>query len=576
MTRSQNYDDAMPERIDIPILPVSAILKGSVKRYARNNAYIYRDRRITYEEIYRESMKFANALRNMGIGRGSVVSTHLPTCPQYIAAYYGIVISGATYSPINPYLPEADLLFQLIDSDTQVVITHESVADSVRRLFDRTKLKNVVVTGDQEMFTNDNPIDTTSYGERWHSFAALKAASSEEEFDPGVDPANDLVHIAYTGGTTGSPKGVMITHANLVSNVCQMAGWVAGCLPRVEDDGALVFEPAEKDEAKYIEKYKIPLGEEIRLSPSPLFHITGGIGLIVSPMAQGATTVLPDRFEPVQFLEFIEKYKVSSVTGAPAMWNVLMNMPNIQEYDFSAIRNVSSGAAPLSNEEIKRLQSTFPNARVVEGYGLTEATASVATGVCMTGGIFKLGTVGLPTFNTEIKVVSLDGESEEPLPSNQGGEICIRGPQVMKGYYKKPEETAQTIRNGWLHTGDIGMIDEDGYLAIIDRKKDMLIYNGYNIYPSRIEEILVTHPDVQNAIVIGKPAPTVGEIPKAFIILKPKATVTEEELMEFINTRVVHYSKIREMEFVDQFPMTAAGKISKVALKKMEMEKMQV
>lgn len=250
----------------------------------------------------------------------------------------------------------------------------------------------------------------------------------------------------------------MITHANLVSNVCQMAGWVAGCLPRVEDDGALVFEPAEKDEANYIEKYKIPLGEEIRLSPSPLFHITGGIGLIVSPMAQGATTVLPDRFEPVQFLEFIEKYKVSSVTGAPAMWNVLLNMPTIKEYDFSTIRNVSSGAAPLSNEEVKRLKSTFPNARVVEGYGLTEATASVATGVCVTGGIFKLGTVGLPSYNTEIKVVSLEGESDEPLPANQGGEICIRGPQVMKGYYKKPEETAATIKNGWLHTGISGSL----------------------------------------------------------------------------------------------------------------------
>ncbi|MFS0575740.1 AMP-binding protein [Sporosarcina sp. 179-K 3D1 HS] len=576
MTKDRNYDEAMPEEIEIPNVPVSAILKGSVKQFGSQVAYIYRDHRITYEEIYKESFRFANALREMGIGKGAVVSTHLPTCPQYIAAYYGIVLAGATYSPINPYLPQADLLFQLLDSDTQVVITHEAVADAVRQVMDQTELKRVILTGDQEMFSNDNPVDPSSYGEAWSSFAALKAANSEEEFDPGIDPENDLVHIAYTGGTTGSPKGVMITHQNLVSNIAQIAAWTAGCLPRVEEDGALLFVPVEKEEAKYIDKYLISFGKEIRLSPSPLFHITGGIGLIVSPMAQGATTILPDRFEPAQFLEFIEKYKVSSINGAPAMWNVLMNRLDIETYDFSSVRNVSSGAAPLSREEMKRLLTTFPNARVGEGYGLTEATASVAGSVCIKGGISKLGTVGLPTYNTEIKVVSADGISEEPLPADQGGEICIRGPQVMKGYYKRPEETAATIKNGWLHTGDIGIIDEDGYLSIIDRKKDMLIYNGYNIYPSRIEEILVTHPDVMNAIVIGKPAATVGEIPKAFVILKAGATVTEQEMLEFINTRVVHYSKVRELEFVDEFPMTAAGKISKVALKKIELEKMQM
>ena len=295
--------------------------------------------------------------------------------------------------------------------------------------------------------------------------------------------------------------------------------------------------------------------------------------MIVSPMAQGVTTLLPDRFVPAQFLDLIEKYKVSSINGAPAMWNILLNLPGIDSYDFSTIRNISSGAARLSQKEMGLLKEMFPNARVGEGYGLTEGTASVAGSVIVAGGVHKAGTVGLPTYNTKIKVVALDGASEEALPSGQAGEICIYGPQVMKGYFNKPEETAVTLRNGWLHTGDIGIIDEDGYLAIVDRKKEMLIYNGYNVYPSRIEEVIVSHPAVQNAIVIGKPAKKFGEIPKAFVILKPGSCLSEEELINYTNERVVHYSKVRELEFLEQFPMTAAGKISKIHLKKQEMEK---
>ncbi|MGG0643231.1 AMP-binding protein [Sporosarcina gallistercoris] len=571
LSNRMNYDQDLPETLDIPNVTAGAILKGSVKQYGDKDAYIYRDMRITYSQIYTEAKKFANALRTLGVGRGMTVSTHLPTCPQYVAAYYGIILTGAAYSPLNPYLPAGDLTYQLNDSETKVVVTHESVARSIREVLADTCVEHVIMTGESEIFTNEYPVDVSSY-EGWHSFAALKSAASDEEFDPGIDPQQDLVHIAYTGGTTGSPKGVMITHENLVSNITQIAAWTAGALPVVDEDGALRFVAAEQDPEAYKKKYLIPLGEEVRLSPSPLFHITGGIGMIVSPMAQGVTTLLPDRFVPTQFLELMEKYKVSSINGAPAMWNVLLNLPGIDSYDFSAIRNVSSGAAPLSQKGMSLLKDMFPNARVGEGYGLTEATASVAGSVMISGGVHKIGTVGLPTYNTEIKVVSLDGISEEPLPPGESGEICIKGPQVMKGYFNKPEETAATLRGGWLHTGDIGIIDEDGYLAIVDRKKEMLIYNGYNVYPSRIEEVIVSHPAVQNAIVIGKPVEGVGEIPKAFVIVKPGTTLSVEELMSYTNERVVHYSKVRELEFLEQFPMTAAGKISKIHLKKMELE----
>ncbi len=572
LSNAVNYDSDFPKILDIPNVSAGAILKGSIKQYGEKNAYIYRDTPITYNEIYQESKRFANVLRTLGVGRGMVVSTHLPTCPQYVAAYYGIILSGAAYSPLNPYLPAVYLTYHLNDSETQVVVTHESVAHSVREVLADTQVKHVIMTGDSEIYSNETPVNMEEY-DNWHSFAALKATASEEEFDPGIVPENDLVHIAYTGGTTGSPKGVMITHANLVSNITQIAAWTAGALPILDNDGALRFVAVEQDRVAYKKKYLIPLGEEVRLSPSPLFHITGGIGMIVSPMAQGVTTLLPDRFVPTQFLDLIEKYKVSSINGAPSMWNVLLNLPGVDSYDFSTIRNVSSGAAPLSQKELGLLKEMFPNARVGEGYGLTEATASVAGSVMVAGGVHKVGSVGLPTYNTKIKIVSLDGMSEEPLPTGQAGEICIHGPQVMKGYFNKPVETAATLRSGWLHTGDIGIIDEDGYLAIVDRKKEMLIYNGYNVYPSRIEEVLVSHPSVQNAIVIGKPIEGIGEIPKAFVIVKPGSVLSEAELMTYANERVVHYSKVRELEFLEQFPMTAAGKISKIHLKKQEMEK---
>ncbi|AQU78475.1 AMP-binding protein [Planococcus faecalis] len=572
LPKKDNYDLDFPEILDIPNVSAGAILKGSVKQYGEKNAYIYRDTPISYNAIYQEAKRFANALRTLGIGRGMVVSTHLPTCPQYVAAYYGIILSGAAYSPLNPYLPAGDLTHQLNDSETQVVVTHESVAHSIREVLTNTQVKHVILTGESEIYSNETPVPMDDC-DGWYSFAALKAAASEDDFDAGIVPENDLAHIAYTGGTTGSPKGVMITHANLVSNITQIAAWTAGAFPILDSDGALRFVAVEQDREIYKKKYLIPLGEEVRLSPSPLFHITGGIGMIVSPMAQGVTTLLPDRFVPTQFLDLIEKYSVSSINGAPAMWNILLNLPGVDSYDFSTIRNISSGAAPLSQKELGLLKEMFPNARVGEGYGLTEATASVAGSVMVTGGVHKVGTVGLPTYNTKIKVVSLDGMSEDPLPTGQAGEICIYGPQVMKGYFNKPEETAATLRSGWLHTGDIGIIDEDGYLAIVDRKKEMLIYNGYNVYPSRIEEVLVSHPDVQNAIVIGKPVEGIGEIPKAFVILKPGSGLSEKELMTYTNERVVHYSKVRELEFLEQFPMTAAGKISKIHLKKQELEK---
>lgn len=570
------YNDELPRKIEIPNVPVGAILKGSARRYGERTAYFYRDHEITFEQLYRESLRFANALIKMGICKGDVVATHLPTCPQYIAAYYGIVLAGATYSPVNPYLPSDDLLYQLNDCTARVVLTHETVAKSIQKCLEETQIEFVILTGDQEISSNHNPVDISAYGSNWYSFAALKAKSVEENFDVDIDPRNDLVHIAYTGGTTGRSKGVMLTHKNILANILQSAAWSAGCLAHVEEDGALMVLPAVKDKDKYLSEYPTFPGTAVRLSPTPLFHAAGAIGAILYPMLVGTTTILFDRFEPAKFLEDIEKFQASEVSGAPALFNFLLRHPDITKRDFSSVRVINSGAAPIAPEQMKLLQEYFPYALVTEGYGLTEATASVVNSVSFRSGVRKLGTVGRPIYNTEVKLIPIDGSSDEPLPIGETGEVVAKGPQVMKGYHNKPEETAETLKNGWLYTGDIGVFDEDGFLSIVDRKKEMLIYNGYNVYPRKLEELLFEHPAVANACVIGKPREDVGEIPKAFVVLKQGVTISAEDLKEFVNSRVVHYTKIRELEFTDQIPMTATGKILKRSLRDMEITKEKV
>lgn len=546
----------MDDQFEYPNVPVGAIIKGS-RRFGDRIAYLYRDYEITFEELYCESIRFANALRDIGVTEGDVVATHLPTCPQFISAYCGIVLSGATFTPINPNLPINDLIYQLNDSNTKTVLTYETTASSIQKVIQQTGLKSVIITGDQELYSNENPINASIYGNNWYSFASLKANSTEEEFTDDIDPKNDLVHLAYTGGTTGRPKGVMITHLNVIANVLQTGARLAGINPVIEENGALTVQTR---------------APTIGLSPSPLFHAAGVIGRVNSALLSGNTTVLFDQFDPTQFLELIEKHKVTSVGGAPAMWNTIVHHPELEKYDLSSVTAINSATAPMSEEEAKLLMKALSNAFYSEGYGLTEATAAIAISAANASGQHKVGTVGTLLPDTEVKLISIDGSSEDPVAIGETGEVCVRGPQVMMGYYNNPEETAKTLVNGWLKTGDIGVFDEDGLLAIVDRKKDMLIYKGFNVYPGKMENILFAHPSVESVSVIGKPTKDAGEIPKAFVVLKSGAKVSEEALMDFVNSQVIHYEKVRELDIIDELPLTPMGKVSKLKLLEREIE----
>lgn len=555
--------------MDLPEIQAGSILKGSANVYPGRTAYLYRGEERTFSELYEEALQFASALQSLGIRKGDVVATHLPTCIQYPAVYYGILLSGAVYSPTNPYFPADELAFQLMDCGARAVITHEAIAAHIQSVLPKTDVKFAIVTGDSEIPMNGVPVDVSVYGEGWYSFAALKNSAPEKIDEPKIEPKEDLAHIAYTGGTTGRPKGVMLTHFNVVSNVLQSAAWSAACLPLVTEDNGLVVEPLEKDQRRFLEEYPNFPGTAVRLSPAPLHHGAGTIGGLVYAVLLGSTTVLFDRFNPAEFLEDIETHGVTELSGAPAMFNYLLRHPGIEKKNFSTVRTINSGAAPIAVEQMKQLQAYFPEAIITEGYGLTEATASTVQSIGFRSGLRKPATVGLPIYNTELKLIPVVPD-EFTHPADGHGEVCVRGPQVMKGYYNNPLATEETLIDGWLHTGDIGAIDEDGFLAIVDRKKDMLLYKGYNVYPRKLEELLYEHPAVAAAAVIGKADPEVGEKPKAFVVRKQDLKVTEEELMQFVNEQVIHYAKLRELEFIEELPMTVAGKISKVMLMRQE------
>lgn len=563
------WPKGMPYSLDYPVVPVGEILKGSAHRFGEKAAVIFQDVEYSYNYFYQEALKFANALRDYGIKKGDVVSIHMPNCPQYVAAYYGILLSGATFSPANPLLPPKDLAYQLNDCNAKVVVTWSAFAENVKAVFDETNLKLALVTDEKEL--HGEFADVSQYDARWSSFQKFKDQGEAKELAISIDPKKDLAHLAYTGGTTGPSKGVMIPHYNVVVNTLQYTCWGTGCIPNMTKDG-LTLETVDEELTGGIEEYQTRLGEDRLIQVAPWFHAMGTVGYLSRPFLSGTTLILHQRFDPALYLQDAEKYKVTSMGGAPPMFVALVRHPDFEKRDLSSVKRFSSGAAPLHTELINILQKHFPEAVVVEAYGLTEVTMGVTSNPHLKSGVRKIGSVGIPVFDTEIKIVE-PGGSDEALPTGTEGEVCARGPQIMVGYLNKPEETAAVLKDGWLRTGDIGVIDEDGYLTIVDRKKDMLIYKGYNVFPRELEEYLFQHDAVASAAVIGKPDFEAGEIPKAFVVLKPGRTITEQELMEYVNAKVIPYKKIRELEFIDELPVSGAGKILKRVLRDREVEK---
>lgn len=529
----------LPEHIDYPLTDVGAVLRGCAVRYGDRVAFHHDGAELTYAELLARAAQVANGLCARGIAEGDVVAVHMPNCLDYPAVYYGILLAGAVFTPANPLLPPEELAFQLTDSEAAAVITWGLAAQVLAAVRERIPAR-LVITVDAEL-PEAVPLPVLLEGQ------------SDTPPALHIDPATQLAHLAYTGGTTGRSKGVQLTHRHVVTNVLQSCCWSSGSVPVLTEDCDLLL-----DQIGSAQEWPTRHGSGVMVNLTPWFHAMGVIGYLSVPLLAGFTIVIHQRFEPAPFLADLERFHATMIGGAPPVFVALLRHPDFATRDLSAVRGISSGAAPLPLPVISALQARFPDAVIGEGYGLTEVTMIATGNPSWQSGIRKAGTVGVAVHDTQVRVVGLDGT---PVGTGERGEVCIRGPQVMVGYHHRPEATAEVLTDGWLRTGDIGTLDEEGYLSIVDRAKDMLLYKGYNVFPRELEELLHAHPAVAGAAVVGRPDEEAGELPVAFVVLMPGSDVTAAQLQEHVNALVVPYKKLREVHLVDAIPVSAAGKV---------------
>ena len=552
-----------PKSLNYPEIPVYDILDQTAARVPNRVAIIFGGMELTYGELRTLSLRFASALADLGVKKGDRVAIHLVNCPQFAIAYYAALRVGATFTPLSPLLAPREARHQLGDSGAETLITMDLLYPGVQPILAETPVKRVVTTSIGDCY---NPIiqPLKPLG-KIEVPGTLDFAQLLKKYEPftakvPIDAKKDLAHLAYTGGTTGVSKGVMLTHLNVVTNVIQFSHWFSGAqLEMVNGVITGVYPPGVDPKKDRL----IQRDSEVALVVVPWFHAMGTVGYLNNQVYGGNTLVVFPRFEAKEYLDAVVKYRATMLGGAPQLYIPLIHLPEFEKYDLSSVKIAGSGAAPLPVPVLEKLLKAFSGV-VGEGYGMTECTMG-ATYNPPDRKALKAGSVGLPVFDTELKVVDVSTGAD--LPAGAEGEICIKGPQVMQGYWNRPEATAELLKDGWLHSGDIGREDEDGYFYITDRKKDMILYKGYNVYPRELEEVMFEHPAIEHCAVVGKPDEEGGEIPVAFVKLKAGAKATKEELMEHANSKMAHYKKIRDLVFVEAIPVSGAGKVLKRELR---------
>ncbi len=524
----------VPKNIDYPAVPLQGLLQETAKEFPEKVAIIYGNSEITYLQLDLLSNQFANTLTKLGVKKADRVALFLPNIPQFEIAYFGVLKAGAVVTPISPLYREREVEYQLNDSGAQTIVVLDSLYPIVEKVREKTQVKQVIITGSGEYGSENSPIP---YIPKALSFNQLLKISSKTPPKVKFNPLEDLAALQYTGGTTGKAKGAMLTHTNLVSN-------------------ALAF-------AAYIKGVK---GQETFLTALPLFHIYGMTTSMTVPISLAAKMVLIPKFAPSAVLESIQNRKVTVFCGVPTMYSALLANPELRKYDLTSIRVCISGASYLS-AQIQKEFMQITGGFLAEGYGLTEASpVTHCTPVDKSMKTVKVGSIGFPLPDAGARIVDLK-TGEKTLEVGETGELEVSGPQVMKGYWQNAEETALVLREGWLLTGDIAHMDQDGYFYITDRKKDLIKTKDYSVYPRELEDILYEHPAVKQCAVVGKPDRIACEVPKAFIVLKERATVSAEEIIAFVNDKVASFKAIREVEFRKELPLSAAGKVLKRILK---------
>ncbi|MBD8037423.1 long-chain-fatty-acid--CoA ligase [Solibacillus sp. A46] len=549
-----SYPEEVPHTLELPEFPVHQFLTQAYESLPNKVAIHFMGREVTYKELYESAMKFANYLRSLGVEKGDRVAIMLPNCPQAVIAYYGTMYAGGIVVQTNPLYTERELQYQMADSGAKVILVMDILYPRVMKIMNETSIENVIVSGIKDYLPFPKNliypfIQKKQYGFSVkvehsgtnHLFTEVMKMAKMDKIELNFDFENDLALLQYTGGTTGYPKGVMLTHKNLIANTMMCDAWM----------------------------YKCKKGEESILGILPFFHVYGMTTvLILSVMQQGKMVLLP-KFDAEQALKTIDKQKPTLFPGAPTMYIGLLNHPDLAKYDLSSIKACLSGSAPLPLEVQEKFEA-LTGGRLVEGYGLTETSPVTHANPIWENRIN--GSIGLPWPNTD-SVILRSGEAEI-LPVGEIGEIAVKGPQVMKGYWNRPEETAMTFSDGWFLTGDLGYMDDKGYFYVVDRKKDMIIAGGFNIYPREVEEVLYEHEAIQECVVAGIPDPYRGETVKAYIVLKEGKSVTDKELNEFCRKNLAAYKVPRFYEFRAELPKTAVGKILRRTLIDEEKQKM--
>ncbi len=534
----KHYVEGVRTSLEYPEVPLFRLLDQTAARHPDLPAIDFYGRKMTYRELAGATCKLANALIEMGVRPGDRVALMMPNCPQYVISYYGILRAGAIVAQANPLYVEREIEYLCNNAGATVMLVADVLYPKVQAALPKTGLKQVLVAK-----LGGNP----QLGPEASSFEEALQSAPHTPPDVAVTPESVAV-LQYTGGTTGVSKGAMLTHRNLVANVIQTAEW---------------FKPSA-----------LPPGEERVLTVLPLFHSYGMTCCMNYGIYRGAELVLLPKFDPQEVLETIKRTRPTSFPGVPTMYVAVNSHPKAEEYGVSSINVCNSGGAAMPGEVMKQFESRF-GATVVEGYGLSEA--SPVTHCNPLSGLRKPGSIGLALPDTDCKIVDVETGTKE-MPPGEVGELIIKGPQVMAGYWQMEEETKHALREfegeTWLYTGDICKMDEDGYVYVTDRKKDMIIAGGYNIYPREVEEAIYLHPAVQEAVVAGVPDAYLGETVKAYVVVRPGQSLTEEELIAHCKQNLAAYKVPRKVEFRESLPKSAVGKVLRRVLVEEEKRKL--
>jgi long-chain acyl-CoA synthetase len=539
----KQYDKGVPATLEYPEVPLFYFLEEAARKHPETACTIFKGARVTYKEMNDITDRLAAALASLGVRKGDRVGIFMPNSPQFVMAYFAILKLGGVVVATNPLYSPREIEHQLNDAGVEVMFVMSNFYSRIKEVQSKTKIRKLIVGTIKEALPpllgflfgltkekKDGHRVTLAAGDIWMK-DLIERCKPEDRPKIEVSP-NDIALFQYSGGTTGISKGAVALHRNLVANALMIRTWLVNC----EE------------------------GKEVILMAIPLFHVYGMVaGMIFAMRAGGTMVMVPNPRDLKDVLDSIQKYKVTVYPGVPTMYNAINHHPDVlaRKYDLSSIKACISGSAPLLRETKEKFES-LTGGKLVEGFGMSETPT--ATHANPLFGKNPPGSIGLPLPDIECRIISLDDEVTV-LPAGEVGELVVKGPNIMKGYHNMPTETANSLRDGWLYTGDIARMDEDGFFYIVDRKKELIKPGGFQVWPREVEEVIAQHPKVLEVGVAGVPDPYRGETVKAWVVLKPGETATEEDIKEFCKDKLAKFKVPTHVEFRSELPKTMVGKI---------------